>query len=348
MSIKSDAIIIRDETIDFANTATRVGGNLVEIADKLITQDTEIALNTEKIGISQAQSDEIITNNDKVGITSTQAVEIIANNAKVSFNAPSSTKLNGIEDNSTADQTDFEIETAYNNQVPLMTKEEAESGTSTAVLRVTAERIKQAINALAVITTAVINDLNSVDSTKVLSANQGRILKELADTKASIESPTFTGTVSGVTKSMVGLGDSDNTSDVNKPISDATQLSLSSKAPLESPVLTGTTTIDSLVITTGIELGQEYENVLSSRSLNTEYTNTSGNNMFVAVAGNSTNFLEIYVINPITNVSILVTKSFDSISGNDSNVSAIVPPGKKYKVTIGNSSGQITNWAELS
>ena len=38
-----------------------------------------------------------------------------------------------------------------------------------------------------------------------------------------LASPTFTGTVSGITKSMVGLGKADNTTDVNKPISSATQ-----------------------------------------------------------------------------------------------------------------------------
>jgi hypothetical protein len=38
---------------------------------------------------------------------------------------------------------------------------------------------------------------------------------------APIANPTFTGTVSGVTKSMVGLGNVDNTSDVNKPVSTA-------------------------------------------------------------------------------------------------------------------------------
>jgi hypothetical protein len=30
--------------------------------------------------------------------------------------------------------------------------------------------------------------------------------------------PTFTGTVSGITKAMVGLGNVDNISDANKPI----------------------------------------------------------------------------------------------------------------------------------
>ena len=42
-------------------------------------------------------------------------------------------------------------------------------------------------------------------------------------------SPTFTGTVNGVTKSMVGLSNVDNTSDLNKPISTATQTALNLK-----------------------------------------------------------------------------------------------------------------------
>lgn len=49
------------------------------------------------------------------------------------------------------------------------------------------------------------------------------------NTIARVDSPTFTGTVSGITKSMVGLGDVDNTSDLNKPISTATQTELDKK-----------------------------------------------------------------------------------------------------------------------
>jgi hypothetical protein len=48
--------------------------------------------------------------------------------------------------------------------------------------------------------------------------------------KAPIASPTFTGTVSGVTKAMVGLGSVDNTADANKPVSSATQTALDAKA----------------------------------------------------------------------------------------------------------------------
>ena len=39
---------------------------------------------------------------------------------------------------------------------------------------------------------------------------------------APIANPTFTGLVNGITKSMVGLSNVDNTSDANKPVSTAT------------------------------------------------------------------------------------------------------------------------------
>ena len=60
------------------------------------------------------------------------------------------------------------------------------------------------------------------------------------DTKAPIANPTFTGTVAGVTKAMVGLGNADNTSDADKPVSTAAQTALDLKAPLANPTFTGT------------------------------------------------------------------------------------------------------------
>jgi hypothetical protein len=62
------------------------------------------------------------------------------------------------------------------------------------------------------------------------------------DLKAPLASPTFTGTVSGVTKTMVGLENVENTSDAAKPVSTATQTALDLKAPLASPALTGVPT----------------------------------------------------------------------------------------------------------
>jgi hypothetical protein len=70
--------------------------------------------------------------------------------------------------------------------------------------------------------------------------------------RAPIASPTFTGTVSGVTKSMVGLANADNTSDALKPISDATSSALALKAPLASPTFTGTVTLPSGTVTSGM------------------------------------------------------------------------------------------------
>ena len=58
-------------------------------------------------------------------------------------------------------------------------------------------------------------------------------LQNALNLKAPLNSPTFTGTVSGITKTMVGLGAVDNTSDLDKPISTATQTALNNKQPLD-------------------------------------------------------------------------------------------------------------------
>ena len=63
-----------------------------------------------------------------------------------------------------------------------------------------------------------------------------------ASTYAPKASPTFTGTVAGITATMVGLANVNNTSDANKPISTATQTALDLKAPLASPAFTGVPT----------------------------------------------------------------------------------------------------------
>lgn len=114
-------------------------------------------------------------------------------------------------------------------------------------------------------------ELNHVDG--VTSAIQTQL-----NTKAPIANPTFTGTVAGVTKGMVGLGNVDNTTDMAKPVSTATGTAignlgntlLSEIASTNSVVNTkvnragdtvtgnfrvnGTTTLDGLVYTSGTNL----------------------------------------------------------------------------------------------
>ena len=52
---------------------------------------------------------------------------------------------------------------------------------------------------------------------------------------ALLAGPTFTGTVGGITKSMVGLSNVDDTTDANKPVSTATQAALDLKLNSNSP-----------------------------------------------------------------------------------------------------------------
>ena len=113
-----------------------------------------------------------------------------------------------------------------------------------------------------------------------------------ASTYAPIISPTFTGTVSGITKSMVGLANVDNTSDSSKPVSAATQTALDAKlstttatstyatisnlalkAPLASPAFTGTVDFSGATVTGLSTLPAQLNN--SGKYLTTDGTSAS-------------------------------------------------------------------------
>lgn len=64
------------------------------------------------------------------------------------------------------------------------------------------------------------------------------------DAKAPTANPTFTGTVSGITATMVGLGNVNNTADLDKPISNAVQSALDAKLSLSGGTMTGKITLD--------------------------------------------------------------------------------------------------------
>jgi hypothetical protein len=108
--------------------------------------------------------------------------------------------------------------------------------------------------------------------------------------KAPINSPTFTGTVSGITKTMVGLGNVDNTSDLNKPISTLTQSALDLKAPLESPIFTGT--IDfSAVTVTGLDSILPSQSGYTGRFLRTDGSSATWEDVFPYQGGSNGKFL---------------------------------------------------------
>lgn len=84
---------------------------------------------------------------------------------------------------------------------------------------------------------------NTADSAKPVSTLQQAALDTKADAsatssalalKAPLASPAFTGTPTGITKSHVGLGNVDNTSDINKPVSTAQQTALDGKQNVDT------------------------------------------------------------------------------------------------------------------
>ena len=103
-----------------------------------------------------------------------------------------------------------------------------------------------------VASTSTLNAINQLSSalSNADASFSTLIATELAK-KANIDSPTFTGTVSGITKSMVDLSNVDNTSDVMKPVSTAQQTALNLKANIASPIFTGITTTQGNLIVGG-------------------------------------------------------------------------------------------------
>jgi hypothetical protein len=100
------------------------------------------------------------------------------------------------------------------------------------------------VNSSAAIAMTKIDGLGAALDAKLASATA-------ASTYAPIENPTFTGTVAGVTKAHVGLGNVDNTTDANKPVSTATQTALDLKANKEAPTFTGNANFESNVTIEG-------------------------------------------------------------------------------------------------
>ena len=121
------------------------------------------------------------------------------------------------------------------------------------------------------VTTSLALKANTSDVTSSLGlkANSSDVTNSLA-LKANLASPTFTGTVSGIDKTMIGLGNADNTSDVNKPVSTAAQTALDLKANLASPTFTGTP-----ILPTGTTVVTQNSGDNSTKIATTAYVTTA-------------------------------------------------------------------------
>jgi len=171
-----------------------------------------IAANTAKTGITSGQADAITANTAKTGITSEQSDAITATQTALDLKENSSNKSTA-----TALGTSDDL---FPTQKAVKTYVDASVAAGAADASTTTKGIIQLAGDLA--------------GTAALPTVPGLALK------APIEDPTFTGTVSGIDKSMVGLADVDNTTDADKPVSTATSTALDLKANLASPTFTGT------------------------------------------------------------------------------------------------------------
>jgi len=103
--------------------------------------------------------------------------------------------------------------------------------------------------------------------------------------KANIESPTFTGTVKGITKAMVGLGNVDNTSDIDKPVSTATKTALDLKANTADVNISLALKANATDVTAG--LATKVDKVTDKDLSTNDYT-TVEKTKLAAISGNNT------------------------------------------------------------
>ena len=103
--------------------------------------------------------------------------------------------------------------------------------------------------------------------------------------KANIESPTFTGTVKGITKAMVGLANVDNTSDIDKPISTATQAALDLKANTADVTTSLALKANAADVTTALDLKVDK---VTGKALSTNDYTTAEKTKLAAITGTNT------------------------------------------------------------
>jgi hypothetical protein len=233
---------------DHNTTTTSVHG-IADTADLVYASDLAYAVSTQTDDLAQAVSAhsseslgvhgipntaELVSQSELFGHTSgTLNVHGISNTAELisvsdlSSYSDITTNIHGIADTASL-ITITSLATSLEEFAPLA----GPSFTGTVVLPnttsiglVTASEIGQLVGA----TSGIQEQLDA----KLSSAVAG-------NTYAPLDSPTFTGTVSGITKGMVGLPNVDNTSDFNKPVSSPTQTLLNQKAALSGPTFTGT------------------------------------------------------------------------------------------------------------
>ena len=152
------------------------------------------------------------------------------------------------------------------------------------------------------------------------------------NTKAPLASPTFTGTVTiptgasitaptGLVKGDVGLGNVDNTSDANKPVSTAGQTALDLKANLASPTFTGTVVLPDNTVALGTKTTGDYVATITGGTgvASTAATTGEGTTHSLSIGqavGTTDNVTFAGVTADLIKVGVTAAGEIDTTSGN--------------------------------
>lgn len=164
------------------------------------------------------------------------------------------TALNLKLDSSTASSIYLTQANASTNYAPLAspsltgtpTAPTAEANTNTTQIATTAY-VQAELADLVNSSPATLDTLKELADALGSDANYATTISNALSLKAPLESPTFTGTVSGVSKEMVGLGNADNTSDANKPLSSIASAAIND---LEIAIATKSNNLSTSIVTT--------------------------------------------------------------------------------------------------
>jgi hypothetical protein len=244
-----------------ADTAQLATKNYADTAVSTHSSDTTNVhgiLDTADLALTSDVTDAISTHNSEtlnvhgIGNTANLATKTYADDA-VSTHSSDTTSVHGIADTANLVLTDdarlSDTRTPTDNTVStekiINSAVTADKIAGDAVT--TAKILDGAVTSGKIADGTIVNaDINA--SAAIAQSKISGLTSDLA-AKAPLADPTFTGTVSGITKSMVGLGNVDNTSDANKPVSTATQTALDLKAPKAAPTFTGTLTAADVTVT---------------------------------------------------------------------------------------------------
>ena len=268
VTINETDIGILDVSMNAVETRVTINETDIGILDvSMNAVETRVTINETDIGIldvsMNAVETRVTTNETDIGIldVSMNAIEtrVTTNETDIGVLDVS---MNAIETRVTTTETDIGILDVSMNAVEetLVLKANLASPTFTGI--VSAPTQVSTDNTTKVATTAyvktVVGELvdgapGTIDTLNELAAALGddpnfatTVTNSIAS-KATIASPTFTGSVGGITKTMVGLSNVDNTTDALKPVSTAQQTALDLKANIASPTFTGTVSATSFV-----------------------------------------------------------------------------------------------------